>query len=207
MLNLPAEELDNIAAQIETAQHGKKGVEALEFQWLYKQETPIIELKRSKSIDLLREFGLLAPIVYVQQQRGLVSAHYMPHETQAHAHIHNHPRCGVAPSSLDMYLFAEYIIQLDVKTFMIAATPKGRVQGFGVFHYVGDPFAIRERIKPYGKLFDELGRLNKRRDYLSQQDLTARMQSSLNASGFFHKLIPLNGYRIAEGTMNFEENT
>jgi len=143
--DIPLEELVRIKKDIEgTKLKNGRSTSDTEFSWLYRLSQPLEILERiatSPESSALQIIGV-----------GAESPDYT--NTDALAHIHNHPSGLVIPTNGDISYFLRSIQRnQDLRYELIASTSEGVVSGFYVMEYTGDRESISKKLTQLDKCF------------------------------------------------------
>lgn len=132
------DDLLRIKEGIETTEKWEgKGLSEVEYQWLYTPLSPLRQLERVES----------DPLNIVLQLSGMISVYTFPKETDAIAHIHNHPQGYIPPSFNDINLFLKLLRYPSIKYALIAATSESLVSGFYCLEYHGNYSDVKKLIR------------------------------------------------------------
>ncbi len=96
------------------------------------------------------------PLNLVFQLSGMMSVYTSPKETDAIAHIHNHPSGYVLPSFEDINTFLHLLRYSSIKYALIAATSNSVVSGFYCLEYHGDKTATMKLIQANRKFNERI---------------------------------------------------
>ena len=144
LLDIPLEELIRIKKEIEGTAVNEKSVANREFSWLYRKDKP---LELMKIISTTPESSAL-------QMLG-VGIEFEDYEnTDALAHLHNHPSGLMVPTVGDNACFLRSIKRnKDLKYELIASSKGGFVNGFYVLEYEGDRNDANDNLTRLEKCF------------------------------------------------------